>query len=232
MNIHKNIIKYVLTAGICLFGSMSFANTLSAVDVFKDGNGGKILLNISQKPVLKKMNVSENKMTLKLNKTDISSNLISKSSDANISIMQDGNSTFLTISGNNISDYKILNASDNSVIPTSSNNNSAIIISALLFLLSLGFMSFKKKEKLSVNKNSNVIKVSANIKSEAEKSMLNDLKTLRTRNQVSNSSSIHGNPVLRFSNNSVNSPVSVPEGLKSTIPFREKVSYMKTAVNS
>jgi len=234
VNIHKNIIKYILTTGICLIGTISCANTLSAVDVYQNGESGKILLSAAQKPVVKKVNVSENEITLKLNDTDMSSNLTSKYSDVNgsgnISVMQDGNSTFVTISGNNVSGYKILNASDNSVIPTSSGNNSAIILSALLFVLSLGFMSSKKKQKVSVNKK--VKTVSSDVKTEAEKNMLKDLKTLRNRIHSSKTSSIHGNPVLRFANNSVNPAVSVPDSLKSTIPFERKVAYLKTAVNS
>ena len=229
VNIHKNLIKYILTTGICLVGTMSFANTLTAVDVYQ--NDGRIMLNATQKPVVKKVNVSENEITLKLSDTEMASNLTSKyvngSGMENISVMQDGKSTFVTISGDRVSDYKIMNASDNSVIPASSDSNAAIIISSVLFILSLGFMSRKKKSVADKKINT----VLADTKTETEKSMLNDLKTLRNRNQVAVTSSIHGNPVMRFANNSANSSMSVPEGLKTTVPFR-KVAYLKTAVNS
>lgn len=231
MKIYKNIIRYILTTGICLIGTISCANTLSAVDVYQNGNSGKILLSASQIPVVKKINVSEDEITLKLSNTDISSNLTSVAGGSeNISVMQDGTSTFVTISGNNVSDYKILNASDNSVIPTSSDNNSAIFLSALLFVLSLGFMSAGKKQRVSVNKK--IKTVSSDVRTEAEKDMLKDLKTLRSKIQAANTSSIHGNPVLRFANNSVNPAMSVPESLKSTVPFGRKSTYLKTAVNS
>ena len=233
MKIFENIAKYMITAGICLFGASAFANTLSAVEVYQNGNGGKILLNAAQKPVVKKINVSDNEITLKLDNTAVSANLTSNSEGSeNVSVMQDGNSTFVTVSGNNIADYKILNASDNSLIPTTNGSNTAIIISSLLFLLSLGFMSSKKKQYGHENKRLKSLKAATDIKTDAEKSMLNDLQTLRNKTQSVNTSSIHGNPVLRFSNNSINPSVSVPEGLKSSVSFGKNAVYLKTAVNS
>ena len=89
----------------------------------------------------------------------------------------------------------------------------------------------KINKKNVQNKQLQKMKLKINSKTETEKSMLRDLQTLRNKNQISNTASIHGNPVLRFSKGKINSNMSIPENLNNSIRFCEKVNC-KTAVNS
>lgn len=234
MNIYKNITKYIITAGLFIIGSSSFANTLTAIDITSNDNGGKIILNTTEKPVLKKNTVSKNSIKIRLSNTDISEKLTYNASGLNgtdkLNIVQDGNSTVISLTKNNIADFLVLESYKNSDIPVSGKNNTYLISSLILMFLFLNIITgvFRNKNQ---NRQIQKIKLKINSKTETEKSMLRDLRTLRNKNKISNNSYIHGNPVLRFSDETFNSNMSIPENLSRTIRFNKKETY-KTAVNS
>lgn len=231
MNIHSNIIKFIITAGFLVIGTSSFGNTLSSVEILQDSDGGRIVLNTTEKFVFKKHIVSDGNIRIKLSDTDISENLKYNSSalngDDRLNIVQDGNSTVISISKDNISNFRIVNSSDNSPVKHKNNNFFMYLLLSMICFLSV--MAKIHKNKIQ-NKQMKIMKSKVCTKTEAEKAMLRDLRTLSNRNRISNNSYIHGNPVLRFSNGTVNSNMSVPADLKKSVSLRER--YYKTAVNS
>ncbi len=230
----KDIFFKVLLCG-CIFvsGACSMANTLSSVEVSNLGNNGKIVLNTDKTKIQKNI-ISADEIILNLKNTTVSDNIKTVcdnlSSNTDVSVVQDGNNTFINISGENVADFDLL-FQDGSLIPLSSVKNDFGFCSfALLALVAVaciakvsGSFCRKSQDNLRNVKIENMVRQQIVEKRE--------LKTLRSRTKVCNNSVIHGMPVLNFSVVSKMNKVSLPSSFRNTDEYLD-YNQLKKVVNA
>ena len=234
------LLKSILCITVLASGNGVFAATLSSVELKSDSNIGKIILNTDKKKVSKKK-ISSNEMVIKLNNTKVSDNIktVYDNLPANteISIMQNRKDTFVNLNGDKISNYEIVYAADNSIIPIKNTKNDITTGMLILAFIASAAAISKKNNKKSQIRNKILTRslIEYSNSQETLKRQQNQVKqicTLRAKNNGMTNGSIHGTPVSNFANANKIKCGTVPPELKRGHNKYFEYSELKKAVNS
>jgi hypothetical protein len=222
-----------------IIGGTAFANNLYSVEITNSDNIGKIILDTDSSSI-SKSKISNNEISLKLKNTLVLDNVKAKydnlSTFTDVSIMQNGNDTFINLSGDNISNYQINYAFSGKKIPI--NNHHLLFIFLLsIFSFSSVFASCKKILNLFYNNDKDILR-NTNIEMAVKEKIKNNktiniknIQTLRTKTLCNNNSNIHSDFIANFSNSTNNQNMSIPKNLLNENRYMD-FSQLKQAVNS
>lgn len=220
---------------ILIFGTGAFAQSLNSVEINSDFGNGKIILDTDMKSAVKKTKISQNEIKLELKNTIVSDNIKTvydnTSAYNGISIMQNGKNSYINISGENIAEYELLYANDNSIIPVSSGLKDFGVLFVIFSFVS--FILSKKLKNFADNRKENLRKMvmeqsERQQKIVAEQKRIRELKTLRAKVKNANNRTIHENSVPKFASNT---KMSVPITLQYNNSKVSAFSELKKAVN-
>ena len=137
VNVRKLGSKFVLAGlTLCMSMSVSFANTLSEVEVNSIGNGYGVVLKTNETTQVKKSLVGSDRMIIELKDVAISEDINTVYTDVsdldNITILPSGkNNVKITLKGSNVADSKIsFNTSGTSYLPTTNTEKEIITLNA------------------------------------------------------------------------------------------------------
>lgn len=231
------IFKVLLCTCIFFMGNVSIASNLSNIEIETIDKNGRIILDTDKKVIDKKL-ISSNEIQLKLRNTSVKDNLRTKYVNApentEVSVMQTKKDTYIHIYGQNIANFDLIYASDESLIPVKNGKKDFLtFFSIIAFLLTVSLISknsSKNQNKSAFLQNEHSVNMET---VKRQQTQIKELNTLRNKiNYGSNTNSIHANTVPEFSRTG-NNYVTLPKEFQtSNVKYLNSSNELKKAVNS